>query len=236
MKKLIMIISLLHISYTLGNEDLHRKLQLKAKVLQGQIQEAISQLQHKIDNKICENEEERLELVLQFVYQWKTNRVNIFQPVVLEASSENSYLHTIKNIMYITSILGANSIERMQEQAQHLVDTKTAFQFVDRYRNQNFDAIIIAPEHRKISTIKRCPITLYKSNSSDFHETINFIQKHEHCCASFIVNQHEHFYGIIIYKTQGTYYYIITDPANKTHFEDQELLTIISTLQPKEIK
>lgn len=222
---------------TMCNDDLHRKLEVKAKVLQGQIQEAIAQLQHKIDSKICENEEERLDLVLQFVYQWKTNRVNIFQPVVAESNEANSYLHSIKNIMYITSILGSDSIERMQEQAHHLVSKKTAQQFIDRYQHQTFNAIIIAPEHRKISTIKRCPITLYEPTSNDFAKTINFIESHEHCCASFMVQQSiEKYYGIIIYKTQGTHYYIITDPANETHFEDEALLTIISKLQPKEEK
>lgn len=221
-----------------SNEDMHRNIEIKAKKLQTQIQEAITTLQHKINNQVCETEEDRLELVFRFINQWRTNHFNIYHPVVLPQttdSSEESYMHALKNTMYMTSILGLDCLERMQEQAQHLVNEKTFDQFYSQYADAEITTIVIAPEHKKIAPHKRCPVTLYDSSSQACKDAIDFIHTHEHCCASFIIpDRNKHYFAIIVYKNANNFSYIIADSYNKSHFTDESLHTLVKIVEKKE--
>ena len=236
MKKILLFILLFlpHYNNPTG-EDLHRTLEMKAKISQKQIQEAIKQIEGKIESKICENEEDRLDSVFHFINQWKTNHFNIYHPTVLQQSStDQSYLHAVKNIMYITSILGLDNLNNMYNQSEHLVSQKTFDQFSDQHQNTDIQVIVIAPSHKKISTQHRCLVTLYDLSSEKTVAVIQNIKKNEHCCGGFIIKEDKQHFAVVVYKTEGSIYYIIADSNNEMRFENQQIKSLINALESKE--
>lgn len=240
MKQILSIIVCIVPLYCLSHGDqVHKKIQQKARVTHHKIRETLQELKEQIDHRVTQKEHDRLFEIHTTIMNWQTDRVNMYQPAVLhQLPGENSFFHALKNIVYITSIFGMANPERIHEQCRYLVDKETFVQFYQQYAHKhNLDRIIIAPKHRSLAIERTCPFIVFDPALS-WHDQADhlcsYMQNHVYCCIAFIIPSDEnHFFALIVYKANKNIYYLLADSLNEPRYDDVHVQTIIQALEKK---